>query len=289
MNSKLYRAVAGCHSLAPVARSDGGAAAEGGALTRGPRDRLINLLDYVEQVVRLDERVAFRLSEYRLPDSTTFAVQESATRNLPGVHHDVRDEEGSAWLEVARLARKEPPQPPSEIAEWIVVSADPARRPEARSQRIVTATAAERDGAVAKGEVRAEDIVESPRRHDAPPDAPPLFDLTFRLEDRPAIASTIEAWISGPWAVWATEEMPRRRTIGLYQQLYKVFQLVEVGGTESHIEVVWGIGVVHWQKDSCVIDRPLLERRVDVELDDAHGGLIRIRPTSADAAFDPKP
>ncbi len=38
------------------------------------RQKLIGLLDYVEQVVRLDERVAFRLSEYRLPDGTTFAV-----------------------------------------------------------------------------------------------------------------------------------------------------------------------------------------------------------------------
>jgi hypothetical protein len=30
------------------------------------RQKLIGLLDYVEQVIRLDERVVFRLSEYRL-------------------------------------------------------------------------------------------------------------------------------------------------------------------------------------------------------------------------------
>jgi hypothetical protein len=40
------------------------------------RQKLISLLDYVEQVVRLDERVAFRLSEYRLPDSSVFAVDK---------------------------------------------------------------------------------------------------------------------------------------------------------------------------------------------------------------------
>jgi len=38
------------------------------------RQKLIGLLDYVEQVVRLDERVAFKLSEYHLPDGTTFSV-----------------------------------------------------------------------------------------------------------------------------------------------------------------------------------------------------------------------
>jgi hypothetical protein len=38
------------------------------------RQKLMGLLDYVEQVVRLDERVAFRMSEFRLPDGSTFAV-----------------------------------------------------------------------------------------------------------------------------------------------------------------------------------------------------------------------
>src|SRR5579863_7540480 len=94
------------------------------------RQKLIGLLDYVEQVVRLDERVAFRMSEYRLPDGTTFAVGKSETQNLPGVRHDHRDDEGPVWLEVERLGRKEPPPPPKNIAEWVVVSADPARSPE---------------------------------------------------------------------------------------------------------------------------------------------------------------
>ena len=62
-----------------------------------------------------------------------------------------------------------------------------------------------------------------------------------------------------------------------------------MGGTESPIELMWGIGVVNWQKDGRIVDRPLLERRVDIELDDKRGGLIRVRPTGADALFDLKP
>lgn len=261
----------------------------GKQLIKEPREKLIDLLDYVEQVVRLDERVAFRLSEYKLPDGSNFAVHEGATRNLPGVRHDIREGESAVWLEVERIARREPPAPPPEIADWIVLSADPARLPEARPQRILTVTAVERDAALSKGEVRIEDIMEAPRRRGEPHDAPPRFDLTLRLADRPAVSSSIEIWIAGPWAVWATEELPRRRTIALYQQLYKVFQLVEVGGAESPIEVVWGVGLVQWEKDGRVIDRPLLERRVDFELDDARGGRLRIRPTSADAVYDLKP
>jgi hypothetical protein len=65
--------------------------------------------------------------------------------------------------------------------------------------------------------------------------------------------------------------------------------MVEIGGNESPIEIVWGIGVVRWQKDGRVIDRPLLELRVDLELDDTRGGLIRVRPTTTEPAFDLKP
>ena len=253
------------------------------------RQKLIGLLDYVEQVIRLDERVVFRLSEYRLPDGSTFAVGKNDTQNLPGVRHDQRDDEGPVWLEVERLARKEPPAPPKEIAEWVAVSADPARSPEVRLERLVTVTAAERDLALAKGEVRPDGVLDAPPKRGEPNDAPPRFDLNLRLEDRPEAAAAISEWIAGPWTHWSTAEVPRRRTIALYQVLYKVFQLLEVGGAESPIELIWGVGVIHWEKEGRVVDRPLLERRVEIELDDGKGGLIRVRPTSADPLFDLKP
>jgi Rad3-related DNA helicase len=41
-------------------------------------------------------------------------------------------------------------------------------------------------------------------------------------------------------------------------------------------------------KEGRVIDRPLIELRVDIELDNQKGGGIRIRPTSADSSFDLK-
>ena len=228
------------------------------------------------------------MSEYRLPDGSTFAVGKSDTQNLPGVRHDHRDEEGPVWLEVERLVREEPPAPPEGIGEWIVVPGDPARSPEVRDEWLVTVTAAERDAALAKGEVRPDDVLESPRKRGEPDNAPPRFDLKLRLEDRPTVGAAINVWIAGPWTEWSTAELPRRRTIGLYQGLYKIFQLLEVGGTESPIELMWGVGVVNWQKDGRIVDRPLLERRVEIELDDKRGGLIRIRPTGADALFDLK-
>lgn len=254
-----------------------------------PRKRLIGLLDYIEQVVRLDERVVFRLSEYRLPDGSSFVISRSDTQKLPNVRHDFRDEEGPVWLEIERLARKEPPLPPKEIAEWLVLSPDPTIHPEIRDYRLVTVSIAQRDAALAKGAVRAEDVSEVPRKRDVPETTPPKFDLKLRLEDRPALRSAIKEWIDGPWTDWYVEEIPRRQTIALYQRLYRVFQLLEVGSSESSIELIWGVGLVRWQKDGVLLERPLLERRVEIELDDLRGGLIRVRPTSTDAFVDLKP
>lgn len=255
----------------------------------GPRERLARLLDYVEQVVRLDERVVFRLSDYRLPDGSAFAINGPERRDLPGVRFGVRDDDGPIWLEVARLVREEPPSPPTEIADWIVPSPDPAVPPRSRSRRLVTADAAARDLALANGEVRPEDVVETAGKRDDPADVPPCFELTLRLEHRPEIADKVANWLAGAWSKWAADELRRRETIATYQQLYKLFQMLEVGGYESPIELIWGIGLVHWQKDGRTVNRPLLEIRTDLELDDARAGLIRIRPTGSDPTFDLKP
>jgi hypothetical protein len=48
-----------------------------GTVNSGPAaERLKELLGYVEQVVRLDERPAFRLAEFRLPMGQTFVFHQ---------------------------------------------------------------------------------------------------------------------------------------------------------------------------------------------------------------------
>jgi hypothetical protein len=185
--------------------------------------------------------VSFRLSEYHLPDGTSLTIRQADTRNLPGIRHDHNDDDGPIWLELERLTRKEPPARPESIADWIAVPGDPAKAPDVRSERLITVSAAEKDAALAAGDVRADDVLETPRKRGDAEIAPPQYDLRLRLEDRPELAEQINQWIAGPWSEWSTLEVPRRRTISLYQAFYKVFQLLEVGGAESPIEVIWGI------------------------------------------------
>jgi hypothetical protein len=58
---------------------------------------------------------------------------------------------------------------------------------------------------------------------------------------------------------------------------------------EWNIELVWGIGLSRWIKDAFLIDLPLTERLVEIEIDERAAGLIRIRPRQADATINPRP
>lgn len=105
-------------------------------------------------------------------------------------------------MEVERLVRKEPPSSPKDIAEWLIVAADPGRSPDIRSERFVTITAAERDAALANGSVRPDDVLEAPRKRGERADAPPRYDLKLRLEDHPETRNAIRSRIGQPGSGW---------------------------------------------------------------------------------------
>lgn len=253
------------------------------------RGRFIGMLNYVEQVIKLDERVVMRLSDYKLADTTTFAITQDDLNALPGIAHDVRTDEGPVWLTIDRLVRRHAPKPTGDIADWVTISNNPDKPPMLVEQRTITVSATDRDQLLSLGHAKAENVqptlVSDPNKK-APE---PFFDVRINLEDDPDKKRLVDAWIKTSWERWAAEEKPRRKTIQLYQKLYKLFQLIENAGAESPIEIVWGVGVAKWKHRQELIDRPLLERRLDIECDDQKNGQIRLRPTPANAYFDLKP
>jgi hypothetical protein len=92
-------------------------------------ERLKELLDYVGQVIKLDERPAFKLSEYRLGNGQTFLFHEHELHAVPGITHDLTDEDGAVWLCAERLKRNDPPKPSENLAPWLDLSPDPDRTP----------------------------------------------------------------------------------------------------------------------------------------------------------------
>ncbi len=247
--------------------------------------RLVDLLDYVEQVVRLDERVAFRLADYRLPGGTTLTLRSAEIEGLPGVATDLGDGDAPAWLAVERLARIPPPPPPDALRAWLPDIADPAAPPVPLPEILHTVSAAARAALIAADRAAEEDFAPVPAREGA--EGHGDHDLRLRFADQPGLADALDAYRAGPWADWAAEEPPRRRTVALYGQLYRLQQALELGGGEGAVEAVWGIGTVRWRRDGRTVDRPLLE--CPVELDLAPDGRLSVRPTGATPRFDLKP
>jgi very-short-patch-repair endonuclease len=240
--------------------------------------RVNSLLTYVEQVVRLDERPVIRLAEYKLPNGHVFIVHQNDLASLPGVTHDAVDEDGPIWLKIERLRRGAPPSPPEDVAIWLEISPDPDRDPILKDSILVTLSDDERLKLIEAGAARSDDCEISPH---AAPNGVSRWDVRLRLEDRPEIEVAARDWIGTSWLSWALVERPVRRTILLYQRFFEVAQLAEMGGGGQPFEIVWGIGLARWRIDAHEIDLPLIERLVEIQIDETQGATIIVRPRRA--------
>jgi hypothetical protein len=84
--------------------------------------RLEGLLDYVDALVKLDERPATELAQHKLADGHRFVLHQHECATLPGVAFDLRDSDGPIWLKVDRLQRVPPPTADESIRPWIEIS-----------------------------------------------------------------------------------------------------------------------------------------------------------------------
>ena len=244
--------------------------------------RVAKLLEYIGEVVRLDERPAFRLADHRLATGQRLVLHRHEAADLPGLALDLSDDDGPVWLRLERLKRIDPPAPPESAPPWLDVSPDPDREPVAKAFLIRTVPPAEKDALVASGEARPEDCAEAAAE-------PGFFDVRLRLEDRPAVAAEIETYRGETWRAWAEAERPRRRAMALYQKLFELAQLADLGGPDEPFELVWGVGLTRWRMGEREIDLPLLERLVEIEIDEAAGAQIRIRPRALPATVNLRP
>lgn len=188
---------------------------ENKATSHPAAERLKELLGYVEQVIKLDERPAFRLSEYRLPNGQSFVFHQHELHGLPGISLDLNSDDGSIWLTAQRLKRGQPPHPPDNIVPWIDLSPDPHKTPNVKEFLICTVSELEKDNLVARGEARPEDCVASMGI-----EAAAYFDVRLRVEDRPEIAAAAETYTASTWLPWAEGERLNRRSIALYQKFF---------------------------------------------------------------------
>lgn len=232
------------------------------------QERLTGLLDYVERVVRLGERPAFKLTDYK-----NLLFHEHQLKNKIGIVHDIREADEIVWLKIPRLPRLDPPQPPETLKEWLSVARDPTKSPVVHE--ILTRTVSEKEAQdlVAGGRARAEDV------RPAMKGGPAERDVFLRLDRHPEVKQAIDAYIAGPWTEWASTERPRRETIAIYDAFFSLQQTIQAMGVEHPLEVVWGIGIARWRTPGGTIDHALIEQHVEIEIDQATGTIL-VRPRS---------
>ncbi|ULO25111.1 AAA domain-containing protein [Methylocystis sp. SB2] len=251
--------------------------------------RLNGLLDYVEELVKLDERPATRLAQHKLADGSQFILHQHELAGVPGITFDISDSDGPIWLRIERLQRISPPQVDEECCAWVDVPNDPTKPPVIRETRHLRLLEAEKDRMIGAGEARPDDCIPSVKaaKQDETPGV--FFDAMLRLDDRPTIREAIEIYCAGPWAEWAEREQPRRRSIAVYQRLFEIAQrLLQSGGNES-VELIWGIGVARWSRPEGSIDIPMIERGIEIEIADQANATITMRPRSVSARVELRP
>lgn len=163
----------------------GGGAKKG--IDMAAKERLIDLLRYVEELVGLTETTVFSVDSYR-----TLRFLEHELQNRVGIQHDAVDPEGAVWIRIERLQRRDPPKPATSIAPWLVIGRDPSRVPEIVETRLETMPRALAARLVEEGRVDPKDVMSSPRGED-------VNDVRWRLDWLPDVKEAIDEYVSGPW------------------------------------------------------------------------------------------
>lgn len=205
------------------------------------------LLEYLEQLEKLKIKPVFELPR------TPFVVHEHEFLQLPDVAFDLQDEGDDIWLRVPRLDEIPPPSPSEFLSPWINVSKDPVRTPELRA--------------------------EIPNRGEDPP--------ILTIEGHPKVRASFEWYVENLWKPWAVTEVPRRKARGLYNQLFQLQQTIASDGTESPLELVWGIGYAAWKKPGCStsVRHPLITQVCEVSTNPRTYDL-EIRPRNQDPKLE---
>lgn len=243
------------------------------------QEKLVDLVEYVGHMVRLGEKPVFALADYH-----QFLFHEEDLKDRLGIEHDKSDNNGPLWLKIERLKRIDPPDVPERIRDWISVGRDPFTQPTVHTVRTETIHQEQADKFVKLGTLSESDIQPALK----PKDDIPQCDVIFRLEKQPDIKKSVDDYIRGSWSQWSEEERPRREAIRIYEAFFGLQQSIQSQGSEYPLELVWGIGMARWKTSGHVIDHPLIEQLVEIEIDPGDGSIaIRPRGTQPQLALRP--
>ncbi len=211
--------------------------------------RIFELLKYIEEVEKLKRKPAYTVS------SELFVLLQAELEGLPELDVNVLSDDQEAWLRLPRMEEVPPPVLPLSLEPWVTASLDLSKPPVLKSSRGAT--------------------------KDKPADYSDLID------HHPEIKALFDWYVEEHWKVWQAAEKPRRKSIGLYNQLFHLYQTLSSDGVENPVELVWGVGMASWKRSAgaAKVEHPLLTQTCDLRLNEKTFAL-EISPRQADAKLE---
>ena len=229
------------------------------------REAIDRFLGFASGVLTARDKVQMTMGQSRMG---VFPQPEIA--GLPGLLIASADNE---WLRLHRLTETRPENTPDHVAAFVGEAiANPDRLPEAAPAISRVVPIEEASDLEEAGLLRRENVSEVVER--GKPDEESVR-VTLLAEDCPEMRRDLEDWITEVWTPWAEAERSVRQSIKLYNTLFKLHSAIRTAETTPP-EVIWGLGLASWKKDGHVIDMPIVEQSVDLDVE--HGGDIVIFP-----------
>ena len=254
------------------------------------RERLSGLIHFAAELLKAREKTVMRLAEYGLG-----LFHEKEIASLPGIRFG-RDE---TWLAVERLRPTAGPACDPVFDGWVVGDFDdPLKGPSLGAQVTLLVTIDEASDLAEAGLIEEPDVFPHRLRthrqqvEDGQDIEPPISDthvhVVLSTDRMPEWRALFDEWKARIWQPWADAEHPRRRTIALYQVLYRLHSMMQSGGDTNVPEVVWGIGIAKWAPNGLAsIDMPLIEKPCELLLEES--GTLVIGPRSLPAVVNLRP
>ncbi len=205
------------------------------------RERLVRLLDYLEQIEKLNVKPATTIPR------DFFVLAEAEARGLWSARLNLVAGNETCWLRLPRIDPISPPALLPSISAWVDLSNSPNVAPALRPEVIV-----EVDGVQVKR----------------------------KLVDEPQVQPLFEQYLHHLWMPWSATERVRREAQAVYQKLFSLYQRMSDSLGSDSIELVWGIGHTVWQpKPGHLVSHPLITVQCEIVMD-IKSGALDVRPGS---------
>lgn len=217
--------------------------------------RMIAILGYLHDWDKLNRAPIASVRGY----NAGLLLFESEIKSIPAVALNLSAPDGEeVWMEIPRLSKTFPPPLPEALCDWVILSDDPAKPPKHRDNI---------------------EIFPDPKSEELEPE---VLEFSLGLEEQ------FDGYVEDAWTPWADDEVMVRRCIALYEKVFHLQQTIETAGTETPVEVVWGMAMAVWNREANKICHPLITQQVEI-LPLEGDMTLRLRPTSREPKLETDP